>query len=48
MAENMTLASNKDFKSDIRLLHLMFFFIKRNIIYTFASKYCNLSTIQTI
>lgn len=26
MAKNMTLASNKDFNSDIRLLHLMEFF----------------------
>lgn len=52
MAEDMTLASNNDFKSDIRLLHLMEFFYKKEqfsyFIYTFASKYCNLSASKTI
>ena len=49
MAEDMTLASNNDFKSYIPLLHLMEFFIKRNsshILFVFlhqTSKYCNLS-----
>lgn len=54
MAEYMTLASNKDFKSYIRLLRLMDFFIKRNsfhilfIILHQTSKYCNLSASKTI
>lgn len=49
MAEDMTLASNNDFKSYIRLLRLMDFFIKRNSSHILfinlhqTSKYCNLS-----
>lgn len=41
MAGNMTLASNNDFKSDIQLLNLMDFFIKKErfsyFIYNFVS-----------
>lgn len=35
MAGNMTLASNNDFKSDIRLLNLMDFFHKKGTILIF-------------